>query len=71
MQSEHIKVNMIIFRGSNSVIFHFFPVNGGLTLTGKNLLLDEQILSFKIRPSFSKGFAVSRQQNPSKKGDYS
>ena len=41
--------------GSNSVTFSFpFPLNRGQLLKEKNLLLVEQILSFKCRPHFGK-----------------
>ena len=46
------KVKWYIFRGSNSN-FHFCLLfQWGSTLKGKNLLLEEQILSFKSRPHF-------------------
>ena len=47
------KVNGYIFRGSNSAIVIFASLlNLGQTLKGKNLLLEEQILSFKSWPHF-------------------
>ena len=55
----HHNINGYIFRGSNSVCFFVFCLhNKGQLLKEKNLLLWEQILSFKCRPLFWKGFIV-------------
>ena len=53
-----LMVNGYTFRGNSSVILSLFLV--GSTLKGKNLLLKDQILSFKGRPLFSRALFLGK-----------
>ena len=52
LQILSLKLNAYSFRGSNCYLHICFPFQEGFTLRGKNLLLLEQILSFKRKPQF-------------------
>ena len=58
---------MGIIKGKANLLFFFsyfvFVLHGGSTLKGKNLLLVEQILSFKSRSPFGRALSTKQTAN--------